>query len=592
MYVDDLGQEITSIIYETAIDYTKWPSLLFTVADFLNEQEIEMLPDSFLYHVNDIKANDDVSLDFPLLRQLSMQLERCVTICEQQNYIDSLYGIQQVLLDTIQSPAFLITNDNRVMFKNNSAKGMLGDSEIVQFVKDNGKIDIAERVDIYSQRSALIRDCSINQEQINTTLKVGFTHYNVSVYSISPNWQSSCFRLIIVNDLANEQPIDLNAFAQSRKITPAEARLLSALVKGSSLREYAKASQLSLNTVRSQLKSIFIKTGCHRQSDLIKMVYDTCKNKVNHSPSSLVCGKTKHSRCYHQTLTLSDGRTLGFSDVGKSTDLPVILFHRTFGSRIQDYGIEHQLLRFNIRLICPERPGFGLSSPHPDLAFEKHAQDVMELCDVLGLDRVSLIGLGGGTPYTLAASRALGHRVASTQLIGPISPFGKINQLNSTTKLIRYVASYAPLLLKPMVTLMIKGLMSNPGLYFDRAFPNIGKHDLNVVNNTVARSGFIISCHETIRQGYTAIVQELRLISRDWRYLVDGTHDHLTIWRGAHDTEESTDKVRALHRELNGSALREIENGGYLLLISHFETIMSELIEHHSNVIPATQTSE
>lgn len=55
-------------------------------------------------------------------------------------------------------------------------------------------------------------------------------------------------------------------------LTPAEARLLVALVDGLSLDEIAARSEVSKNTLRNQLNQIFRKTGANKQSELVRMV--------------------------------------------------------------------------------------------------------------------------------------------------------------------------------------------------------------------------------------------------------------------------------------------------------------------------------
>lgn len=55
-------------------------------------------------------------------------------------------------------------------------------------------------------------------------------------------------------------------------LTPAETRLLRALAGGARLRCYADGAGVSVSTVRTQLASIFHKTGTSRQSDLISIV--------------------------------------------------------------------------------------------------------------------------------------------------------------------------------------------------------------------------------------------------------------------------------------------------------------------------------
>lgn len=53
-------------------------------------------------------------------------------------------------------------------------------------------------------------------------------------------------------------------------LTSAESKLALALCHGQRLSEYADDNGLSINTVRSHLKSTFARVGCNRQSDLIR----------------------------------------------------------------------------------------------------------------------------------------------------------------------------------------------------------------------------------------------------------------------------------------------------------------------------------
>jgi len=55
-------------------------------------------------------------------------------------------------------------------------------------------------------------------------------------------------------------------------LTPGEAKLMKALLDGQRLSEYAKNTNLSINTVKSYLKEIFLKTGSSRQADLFRRV--------------------------------------------------------------------------------------------------------------------------------------------------------------------------------------------------------------------------------------------------------------------------------------------------------------------------------
>lgn len=55
-------------------------------------------------------------------------------------------------------------------------------------------------------------------------------------------------------------------------MTPAEARLTEGLVNGLTPQEYADARQVSMSTVRTQIKAAAVKVGATRQADLVRLV--------------------------------------------------------------------------------------------------------------------------------------------------------------------------------------------------------------------------------------------------------------------------------------------------------------------------------
>jgi DNA-binding CsgD family transcriptional regulator len=56
------------------------------------------------------------------------------------------------------------------------------------------------------------------------------------------------------------------------KFTPAEARLAAALAHGSTIEEAAGTLSISCETARHQLKTVFLKTNTHRQSQLAALL--------------------------------------------------------------------------------------------------------------------------------------------------------------------------------------------------------------------------------------------------------------------------------------------------------------------------------
>ena len=75
--------------------------------------------------------------------------------------------------------------------------------------------------------------------------------------------------------VANERrEIPQADFLETRfALSPAEVRLVAYLFAGASLRSSARALGIKYETARTYLKSVFEKTGTHRQAELVLRVF-------------------------------------------------------------------------------------------------------------------------------------------------------------------------------------------------------------------------------------------------------------------------------------------------------------------------------
>lgn len=80
--------------------------------------------------------------------------------------------------------------------------------------------------------------------------------------------------LLLQGPACNTQPSE-SRLTDMFGVTPAEAKLIVCLLDGLTLTAAAKALGVSRNTARTQLSSVFTKTGVNRQSQLVKLVTDT-----------------------------------------------------------------------------------------------------------------------------------------------------------------------------------------------------------------------------------------------------------------------------------------------------------------------------
>ncbi len=78
--------------------------------------------------------------------------------------------------------------------------------------------------------------------------------------------------VIFLSEMSRTLQIDPRRLKKIFAFTPAEARLASLLVQGLKLEDAAEYLGVSLNTVRTQLRGVFAKTGCDRQPELVRII--------------------------------------------------------------------------------------------------------------------------------------------------------------------------------------------------------------------------------------------------------------------------------------------------------------------------------
>lgn len=113
------------------------------------------------------------------------------------------------------------------------------------------------------------------------------------------------------------------------------------------------------------------------------------------------------------TIGLPDGRTVGFAEFGAPDGTAVLWCHGGPGSRLEPRHLGAAAAAAGLRTIGIDRPGYGLSTPHPGRTIAGWVPEALAVADHLGVDRFVAVGESTGGAYALAlaaraASRVLG----------------------------------------------------------------------------------------------------------------------------------------------------------------------------------------
>ena len=134
--------------------------------------------------------------------------------------------------------------------------------------------------------------------------------------------------------------------------------------------------------------------------------------------------RTSHPRL----LRLSDGRLLEYAVYGDPRGKPVLYCHGFLGSHHQGALVDARARRNGLRVIAPNRPGIGRSSPHKFPVMTAPAADMAELMDALGIGEFSVFG-ASGEDVLRSYAFALSHRVRFAGVAGCMAPLDATHNL-------------------------------------------------------------------------------------------------------------------------------------------------------------------
>src|SRR4051812_16903212 len=93
-------------------------------------------------------------------------------------------------------------------------------------------------------------------------------------------------------------------------------------------------------------------------------------------------------------VRLADGRRLAVTDVGPPGGHAVMYLHGAIGAPLECRGdLALATETRGLRLLLPQRPGFGGSAPPPRRTLLDFADDLGEVADALGIERFAVVGV-------------------------------------------------------------------------------------------------------------------------------------------------------------------------------------------------------
>ncbi len=281
-------------------------------------------------------------------------------------------------------------------------------------------------------------------------------------------------------------------------------------------------------------------------------------------------------------LLLPDGRALGYAIHGPDDGVPVLGFHGIPGSRLQHPPDADIYRRYPVRLFLLERPGIGLSSPSALRPVRCWAQDVAAFCTALSLHRVAVLGISGGGPYALACARLLPDRVAQVSLVSALGPLAQpeyFRHLSPPARILFRLAESFPLATRHLLQRRLRRMPASPAEFAKTLHLRLHAADWALLSRPEIAAMLRRDVEESLRQGAGALVHELRVQRMEWEFEGGEVAMPLHIYHGTADWLVKPEMALALHRDLPGSQLHLVPEGGHFMVLAQMQTIFSQIIQ-------------
>jgi pimeloyl-ACP methyl ester carboxylesterase len=284
-------------------------------------------------------------------------------------------------------------------------------------------------------------------------------------------------------------------------------------------------------------------------------------------------GADRHARIHR----LAGGRRIGYAEYGDPEGLPVFALHGTPGSRSM-FALSDRLARDKgIRLIAPERPGYGLSDYRRCGTLLEIAGDVAALANALGLDRFAIIGVSGGGPYAVAVAHAVPERVVLLALAGPIGPIadgGRQIRLSAFHRLVFARLARSPVARRAFFWSLREMLMWTPGLAYRGLMARGTPSDRSVLAGQDVAANLQAAVAEGLRPGIKGAVQDLRLFCEPWRLALGDIDVPAALWQGSDDTIVPPTGAYYLAQRLPNCRLDVIHGAGHYWVFGQFGLVL------------------
>ena len=273
-------------------------------------------------------------------------------------------------------------------------------------------------------------------------------------------------------------------------------------------------------------------------------------------------------------ITLKNGQIVGYAEYGIPSGLPLFSFHGTPGSRMFSKVYDSAAQAAGIRIIAPERPGYGRSSLPPNSYLIDYPDQIAEIADHLGIGQFAVVGTSGGGMYAVACANKLPERVTVAGVVSGMMSFylpdamrGMIIPNRALFSLARFAPGLTGFLFRKLL------------------FASLATADKHIKNGTspapdITPEAFAIvvaDVRAALGAGGAGLTLELVNLWRKLEFQLEDIRVPVYVWHGEADVNAPVTSGRYLAARIPNCRATFYPGEGHAALLKHSTEIMQTL---------------
>jgi len=292
-----------------------------------------------------------------------------------------------------------------------------------------------------------------------------------------------------------------------------------------------------------------------------------------------------------KTITLPDGRKLGYAEYGDPRGCPFLFVHGIPDCRLDCAPSKKDkeiAMRLGIRWIGIDRPGIGLSTPDPNRTILDWPKDLQHLIDHLKLDSYHVFGVSGGTSYALACAKLLPRQKLRSVgiMCGMGPPDSGTKGLSLINRVFLTIWRRFPFIMETYTNRVIVPKAQDPDRskmeeIFRSQVKYAPKGDKEFWGSEETVQFVTDIWREVYRQGSAAgHTQEIKLVGEDWGFELESvTHGNVKFWYGTEDLNTPLAQGKYMADRIPGATLKVYEGRSHFTIGDDIEEMLASMLQ-------------